>query len=38
LTSGGRACVAAVAGVVALLPAFRRYTAPVAAPVEEPAV
>ena len=38
LTSGGLACVAAVAGVVALLPAFRRYTAPVAAPVEEPAV
>lgn len=37
LTSGGLACVAAVAGVVALLPAFRRYTAPVAAPVEEPA-
>jgi MFS family permease len=38
LTSGGLACVAAVAGVVALLPAFRRYTAPVAALVEEPAV
>ena len=37
LTSGGLACVAAVAGVVALLPAFRRYTAPTAAPVEEPA-
>jgi MFS family permease len=28
LTSGGLACVAAVAGVVALLPAFRGYTAP----------
>jgi MFS family permease len=38
LTSGGLACVAAVAGVVALLPAFRRYTAPAAAPVEEAAV
>jgi MFS family permease len=38
LTSGGLACVAAVAGVVALLPAFRRYTAPAATPVEEPAV
>jgi MFS family permease len=38
LTSGGLACVAAVAGVVALLPAFRRYTAPVATPVGEPAV
>lgn len=38
LTSGGLACVAAVAGVVALLPAFRRYTAPTATPVEEPAV
>jgi MFS family permease len=37
LTSGGIACVAAVAGVVALLPAFRRYTAPVAVPVEQPA-
>jgi len=38
MTSGGLAGAAAVAGVVALLPAFRRYTAPVAAPVEEPAV
>ena len=37
LTSGGLACVAAVAGVVVLLPAFRRYTAPAAAPVEQPA-
>jgi MFS family permease len=37
LTSGGLACVAAVAGVVAVLPAFRRYTAPAAVPVEEPA-
>jgi MFS family permease len=31
LASGGLACVAAVAGVVVLLPAFRRYTAPAAA-------
>ena len=38
LTSGGLACVAAVVGVVALLPAFRRYTAPAATPVGEPAV
>ena len=30
LASGGLACVAAVAGVVVLLPAFRRYTAPAA--------
>ncbi len=37
LTSGGLACVAAVAGVVALLPAFRDYTAPLATLVEEPA-
>jgi MFS family permease len=37
LTSGGLACVAAVAGVVAVLPAFRRYTAPATVPVEEPA-
>jgi MFS family permease len=37
LASGGLACVAAVAGVVVLLPAFRRYTAPAAAPVEQPA-
>jgi MFS family permease len=28
ITSGGLACVAAVASVAALLPAFRRYTAP----------
>ena len=28
LTSGGLACVAAVAGVVIALPAFRRYTGP----------
>src|SRR6185437_13892965 len=38
LASGGLACVAAVACVAALLPAFRRYTAPAATPVEEPAV
>jgi len=37
LTSGGLACVAAVAAVVAVLPAFRGYTAPLAALVEEPA-
>ncbi len=37
LTSGGLACVAAVAGVVAALPAFRGYTAPQTAPVEAPA-
>jgi MFS family permease len=37
LTSGGLACVGAVAGVVAVLPAFRRYAAPAAVPVEEPA-
>ena len=37
LTSGGLACVAAVAGVVAVLPAFRGYTAPQTAPVEAPA-
>ena len=30
LASGGLACVAAVAAVVVLLPAFRRYTSPVA--------
>ena len=35
---GGLACVAAVVGVVALLPAFRRYTASAATPVGEPAV
>jgi MFS family permease len=38
LTSGGLACVAAVAGVVALLPALRRYTAPASATAEEVAV
>jgi MFS family permease len=37
LTSGGLACVAAVAGVVVVLPAFRRYTAPSAAPAGQPA-
>jgi MFS family permease len=37
LTSGGLACVAAVAAVVVALPALRNYTAPQAAPVEEPA-
>jgi MFS family permease len=37
LTSGGLACVAGVVVVVAVLPAFRSYTAPRAAPVEEPA-
>jgi MFS family permease len=37
LTSGGLACVAAVAGVAAALPAFRRYTAPLRPPVGEPA-
>jgi MFS family permease len=37
LTSGGLACVAAVAGVAAALPAFRGYTAPLRTPVEEPA-
>jgi MFS family permease len=37
LASGGLACVAAVAGVVAALPAFRGYTAPTGTPVEEPA-
>jgi MFS family permease len=37
LTSGGLACVAVVAGVVAVLPAFRRYTAPSAAPAGQPA-
>lgn len=37
LTSGGLACVAGVAAVVASLPAFRAYTAPQPAPVEEPA-
>jgi MFS family permease len=31
LTSGGLACIAAVAAVVVALPAFRRYTAPPAA-------
>jgi MFS family permease len=37
LTSGGLACVAAVAAVVVAVPALRNYTAPQAAPVEEPA-
>jgi MFS family permease len=37
LTSGGLACVAAVAGVAVALPAFRGYTAPLRTPVEEPA-
>jgi MFS family permease len=37
LASGGLACVAAVAAVVAALPAFRGYTAPARTPVEEPA-
>ena len=36
LASGGLACVAAVAGVAAALPAFRGYTAPPRAPVREP--
>jgi hypothetical protein len=35
LTSGGLACVAAVAGVAAALPAFRGYTAPLRTPVGE---
>jgi MFS family permease len=34
LTSGGLACVAAVAAVVTVLPAFRRYTAPAPGPAE----
>jgi MFS family permease len=34
LASGGLACVAAVAGVVAALPAFRDYTAPAAISAE----
>jgi MFS family permease len=33
LTSGGLACIAAVAGVVAALPAFRGYSAPLSTPV-----
>jgi MFS family permease len=37
LTSGGLACVAAVAAVVAVLPALRHYTAPAPVPVEQPA-
>jgi MFS family permease len=37
LTSGGLACVAAVAAVAAVLPAFRHYTAPAAVPVERAA-
>ena len=36
LAAGGLACVAAVAAVVVALPAFRRYTAPVA-PAQAPA-
>jgi MFS family permease len=36
LTSGGLACVASVAAVVAVLPALRGYTAPQAALVDEP--
>ena len=35
LTSGGLACVAAVAGVLVALPAFRWYAAPAAVPAEE---
>ena len=37
LASGGIACVAAVAGVAVVLPAFRRYTAPAGAHVEQAA-
>src|SRR5258708_29689103 len=37
LTSGGLACVAAAAGVVAGLPAFPRYTAPPTAAAQPPA-
>jgi MFS family permease len=37
LTSGGLACIAAVAAVVVALPAFRRYTAAVPAPADVPA-
>jgi len=37
LVSGGVACVAAVAAIFAALPAFRHYTAPAGAPLEEPA-
>jgi MFS family permease len=37
LTSGGLACVAAVAAVAAALPALRHYTAPAAVPVERAA-
>jgi hypothetical protein len=36
LTSGGLACVAAVAVVLAVLPAFRGYIAPVGAPATAP--
>jgi hypothetical protein len=35
LTSGGLICVAAVAGVAAVLPDFRRYAAPVPVAAEE---
>jgi MFS family permease len=38
LVSGGLACVATVAVVTAALPAFRRYTAPAAAPAAEAVV
>jgi MFS family permease len=34
LTSGGLACVAGVVAVLAVLPSFRRYTAPQAVPAE----
>jgi MFS family permease len=37
LASGGLACVAAVAVVAVTLPAFRRYTAPAAAPAADSA-
>jgi MFS family permease len=37
LTSGGLACVAAVAAVLAVLPAFRRYVAPAGATPGAPA-
>jgi MFS family permease len=37
LASGGLACVAAVAAILAALPAFRHYTAPAGAPLEQPA-
>jgi MFS family permease len=37
LASGGLACVATVAAILVALPAFRRYTAPAGAPLEQPA-